>query len=452
MMKKVAKIFVCGLAMTAVCMASAEAQDLKDLLNGLGDVVKETVAQNKTVTVAELKGTWKTTGPALVLKSGNIAQQAGGSAMTTAAEAKLKPYYKKLGLLNTSCVFDSEGNFTLTVKKAPIKGKLTANSDGTFKMQLLSTIAGLTNDEHSMTVYVQKVGNEMSISMDVKKLMTIVQAVAKKGDLKTINTVTSIRPHLHRLPHEKIASTQASMKRVSQRRLFFLFFVYLRTYKLTDMKKLILLIVLAAAAYGGYKIWISDGEVLNDYIGEENVTKAKEHLSALTDKPATADTATIAANWFATGPAVYLKSGNAVGNLSGEAVAAIAENRLTPYYEQLQLDDTHIEFSDENTFVIFVRDVPVEGRLDRISGNSYNLSLHSSQVRIPAAYSNQKAYLQKDGNRMTLTVDVKQLIGLVSAVADNADNATFKMAMRLTRQYDNVCLGFHFKRAEHPGK
>lgn len=42
------------------------------------------------------------------------------------------------------------------------------------------------------------------------------------------------------------------------------------------MKKLILLIVLAAAAYGGYKIWISDGEVLNDYIGEENVTKAKE--------------------------------------------------------------------------------------------------------------------------------------------------------------------------------
>lgn len=97
-----------------------------------------------------------------------------------------------MGLLNTSCVFDSEGNFTLTVKKAPIKGKLTANSNGTFKMQLLSTIAGLTNDEHSMTVYVQKVGNEMSISMDVKKLMTIVQAVAKKGDLKTINTVTSM--------------------------------------------------------------------------------------------------------------------------------------------------------------------------------------------------------------------------------------------------------------------
>ena len=78
------------------------------------------------------------------------------------------------------------------MKKAPIKGKLTANSNGTFKMQLLSTIAGLTNDEHSMTVYVQKVGNEMSISMDVKTLMTIVQEVAKKGVLKTVDTVTSV--------------------------------------------------------------------------------------------------------------------------------------------------------------------------------------------------------------------------------------------------------------------
>ena len=218
------------------------------------------------------------------------------------------------------------------------------------------------------------------------------------------------------------------------------------------MKKLILLIVLTAITYGGYKIWISDGEILNDYIGKENVTKAQKQLLALTDKSTPADTASIVANWFATGPAVYLKSGNVVGNLSGEAVATIAENRLTPYYEQLQLEDTHIEFSDDNTFVIFVRDIPVEGRLDKISGNCYNLSLHSTQVRIPDAYCDQKAYLQKDGNRMTLTVDVKQLIGLVSAVADKTDNGTFKMAMRLTRQYDNVCLGFHFKRAEHLGK
>lgn len=144
-----------------------------------------------------------------------------------------------MGLLNTSCVFDSEGNFTLTVKKAPIKGKLTANSDGTFKMQLLSTIAGLTNDEHSMTVYVQKVGNEMSISMDVKKLMTIVQAVAKKGDLKTINTVTSMLSNYDHICigfRMKNSSHTSFYEKSFPTETLFSFFAYLRTYKLTDMK------------------------------------------------------------------------------------------------------------------------------------------------------------------------------------------------------------------------
>lgn len=173
-------------------MPQAKAQNLQDLLSGLGNVVKETVAQNKKVTVAELEGSWTTTGPALVLKSGNIAEQAGGSAMTTAAEKKLKPYYKKLGLLNTKCTFDANGNFTMTLKKLPVKGTLTQQSDGTFKLQLLSTVSGLSKNDHSMTVYIQKVGNEMSISMDVKKLVSIASAIASKADLKTINTISAL--------------------------------------------------------------------------------------------------------------------------------------------------------------------------------------------------------------------------------------------------------------------
>lgn len=191
-MKKFTRILICGLALVAFGMPSAKAQNLQDLLSGLGNVVKETVAQNKKVTVAELEGTWTTTGPALVLKSGNIAQQAGGSAITTAAENKIKPYYKKLGLLNTQCTFDAKGGFTMTIKKLPIKGTLTEQSDGTFKLQLLSTVSGLSKSDHSMTVYVQKVGNEMSIAMDVKKLVSILTAVAKKADLKTINTISSL--------------------------------------------------------------------------------------------------------------------------------------------------------------------------------------------------------------------------------------------------------------------
>lgn len=213
------------------------------------------------------------------------------------------------------------------------------------------------------------------------------------------------------------------------------------------MKKLILLIVLAAVAYGGYLIWKTDGEVLNDYVGKEKVDDAKERLAALTgkEKPAAADS--LVATWHAVGPAVYLRSGNPFGSLSADAVSAIAENELIPYYDRLRLGDTRIEFTDRDRFVIFVHDVPVEGRLEKTGGKEYDLTLQSSQVDIPESYRHQRAYIQQKGERMTLTVDVKKLLGLVSAMADQSDKATFKTAMRLTRQYDNVCLGFHFKRA-----
>lgn len=213
------------------------------------------------------------------------------------------------------------------------------------------------------------------------------------------------------------------------------------------MKRLIWLIVIAAVAYGGYLVWKTDGEVLNDYVGKDNVDEARSRLASLAgkeSKPETVDS--LAATWLAVGPAVYLRSGNPVGSLSADAVSAIAENELVPYYDRMRLGDTRIEFSDAGHFVIFVHDVPVEGVLEKVEGNEYDLTLRSSQIEIPESYSHQRAYLRLKGERMTLTVDVKKLLGLVSALADQSDKATFKTAMRLTRQYDNVCLGFHFKR------
>lgn len=212
------------------------------------------------------------------------------------------------------------------------------------------------------------------------------------------------------------------------------------------MKRLIIVILIAAVAYGGYLIWKTDGEVLNDYVGKEKVDEARSRLSSITGYERKQQPDSLAATWLAVGPAVYLRSGNPVGSLSADAVSAIAENELVPYYDRLRLGDTRIEFSDACHFVIFVHDVPVEGVLEKKEGNEYDLTLRSSQIEIPESYSHQRAYLRLKGERMTLTVDVKKLLGLVSALADHDDKATFKTAMRLTRQYDNVCLGFHFKR------
>lgn len=189
---KSTKIFVSALTAMLLGLGAANATDWKSALSGLGSVVKETVAQNTTITVASLEGTWTTSGPAVVLKSDNLLSQVSGSAVTTAVEKKIKPYYKKLGLLNSTMKIASDGSFTLTLKKVPVSGTLTQQSDGSFKMQLLSKLSKLSGKDSSFTVYIQKSGNEIAMTMDAKKLLTLFEAVSSKADLKTLNTITSL--------------------------------------------------------------------------------------------------------------------------------------------------------------------------------------------------------------------------------------------------------------------
>lgn len=198
MMRKFTKIVLCGAAF-ALCCGTASAEDaLSKLFSGsglggvLGNVVQETIAQNKPLEVADLEGTWVTTGPAVVLKSGNVLEQAGGAAVAGMAEDQIRPYYDKLGLDNTVMTFDAQGNFTITIKRIPVKGKLVKAEDGSFSLQLLSGVGKLKKDACSMTAYVQKAGNETSLTADVKKLLGILETVAGKTDLKTIKTAVDM--------------------------------------------------------------------------------------------------------------------------------------------------------------------------------------------------------------------------------------------------------------------
>jgi len=198
-MKKITKILVCGVSLICCGNTGANADSLKDLLGGdwgkkLGGVVQETVAQNqsKSLEVADLEGEWQTTGPAVSLRSDNILEQAGGATISGMAEEKIRPYYDKLGLDNSTITFDEAGSFVLKIKKLPVKGVLKKNDDGSFEMQFTSGIGKLKGKNRSLTAYVLKSGTTLSITVDVKKLLDIVGTVAAKTDLKTISTAAGL--------------------------------------------------------------------------------------------------------------------------------------------------------------------------------------------------------------------------------------------------------------------
>ena len=119
-------------------------------------------------------------------------EQAGGAAIAGIAENKIMPYYEKLGIDGSQIVFDADGKFTLTIKKLPVKGTISKQDDGTFKMEFLSGIGSIAENLRTMNAYLQKTGNSLSLTVDAKKLLDIVEKVASKADSSIIGTATKL--------------------------------------------------------------------------------------------------------------------------------------------------------------------------------------------------------------------------------------------------------------------
>lgn len=171
---------------------AAEADSLKNLLGGgnLGDVLTG-LTGDKSLEVEDLAGTWKTTGPAVMLRSGNALEKAGGVALSTAAESKLRPYYDRLGVDNTVITIDKSGNYSMTIKGLPVRGRIIKNSDGA-TFTLTFTPSGKVRKFNSLTAYVQKSGNSMAIAVDMSKLLPILSKVASAADLSMISTAVKL--------------------------------------------------------------------------------------------------------------------------------------------------------------------------------------------------------------------------------------------------------------------
>lgn len=184
-MKKVIKRVVLATMLVGTATGISAQNRSGSLGDLLGGIAKETIAQtqSKTLEVADIAGQWTVQGPAVVLKSDNILQQAGGAALTGMLEDQIKTYYERLGLIGNTMTIESDGSFVMTLKKIPLKGTITKGTGDEFNVKF-GTIAALQKD--GTTAYIQKSGNEMSFTVDVKKMLTILEKVGSVTDRELI--------------------------------------------------------------------------------------------------------------------------------------------------------------------------------------------------------------------------------------------------------------------------
>ena len=213
-MKKLKAILVALLvAMAGANMANA--QSLSDILGKLGSMtgsqssssdstgsssksglggtlgnLLEGVFSSSNISVADLQGTWTSSGPAVSFQGDNFLEKAGGVAAAAAIESKLDPYFKQYGLDGAVLKVDNAGNFALTVKKVQLKGTITETGEkGVFDFNF-SAFGKIKMG--SVKTYIQKTSNSMDVMFDATKMMTIISTVAKISNISTLNTLSSI--------------------------------------------------------------------------------------------------------------------------------------------------------------------------------------------------------------------------------------------------------------------
>lgn len=177
---------------TAVFADPTPSPDLKDILGGaggaLGNIV-EGVFTKTDLTVEDIAGEWTSTGSAVTFQSDNFLKKAGGTAAAGAVENQLDEYYSKFGLTGAVLNIEKDGNFTLNIKRLPIKGTLEVESKGIFRFNFN---AGGIMKLGSMKAYVEKTPSGINVMFDADKIKKIMSLAATISGSKMVSTADKL--------------------------------------------------------------------------------------------------------------------------------------------------------------------------------------------------------------------------------------------------------------------
>lgn len=195
-MNKSVMKFLSACIIASGTFVSASAFDIKDLLNQAGQALEngsvtdiiEGVLSTSDLEVKDLAGVWTSTGSAVAFQSEDLLSQAGGVAMASTIESKINPYFTKYGIVGSVITIQTDGSFSMTLKKTTLKGKIVKGENNKF---ILSFEAFGKNNLGNANLYIQKTSTSMDLMFDASKLKTILSSIAslsKKGLGNSLNT------------------------------------------------------------------------------------------------------------------------------------------------------------------------------------------------------------------------------------------------------------------------
>lgn len=153
--------------------------------NNTSSNLTDMVVGNARLNKNDLVGTWIYAQPGCSFTNQSSLVNAGGATAANQIKQKLNSTFKSLGFAsnNTGFAFDQNGNFEGVLKGASFNGTYTYDpSSGKLN---LKTSGGV------IPMFVTRVGNGLSFTMEAKVLTSVLQALSASGGNSDINALAS---------------------------------------------------------------------------------------------------------------------------------------------------------------------------------------------------------------------------------------------------------------------
>lgn len=161
---------------------TSNAMDAGSLIGGvIGQLLGGTTTANSIV------GTWVYTEPSVQFESENLLAKAGGAIASNTVVNKINPYYQAIGITPGAFAFtfNSDNTCTYTLKGQTYQGTYKfdpSNHTITIQGQILKF----------PKAYVTVSANQMAMTFDATKLLTLAQGVASASQNSTLSTISSL--------------------------------------------------------------------------------------------------------------------------------------------------------------------------------------------------------------------------------------------------------------------
>lgn len=144
--------------------------------------------------------------------------------------------------------------------------------------------------------------------------------------------------------------------------------------------------------------------------------------------------------WQYNGPGCAFTSKNLLAKAGGEVAAAQIEEKLLPYYQQVNLSasNTFITFTEDGKFSAKIAGTPFSG--------TYTFDVAAQQIQLKGLLFSVNCYAKKEVGGISILFEAKKLLTVLQAMSALSGNANLQTIGELSKKYDGVRVGFDMKK------